>query len=124
MEFFQRALPIGHYLRSEQPLTLLASEPEPDIAIVPGHWQDHTTAHPDRALLVVEIALSSLKLDRSKAEIYARAGIPEYWIVDLDQHQLEQYSDPASGRYSQRQVLGKTDNALWNQVGLDLDTFL
>jgi Uma2 family endonuclease len=58
------------------------SEPEPDVAVVaPGDYLDE---HPRRALLVVEVAESSLDEDRRvKAPLYAAAGIPEYWIVDV-----------------------------------------
>ena len=56
------------------------SEPEPDAAIVPAGDYDH--AHPTTALLVIEIADSSLARDRRKAGLYAAAGIPECWIVD------------------------------------------
>jgi Uma2 family endonuclease len=60
------------------------SAPEPDVAVVAGSHHDYATAHPRTALLVVEVADSSLHQDRlSKAAIYAAAGIPEYWIVNL-----------------------------------------
>jgi hypothetical protein len=58
------------------------SEPEPDVAIVPsGNYVDR---HPDRALLIIEVAESSPAYDReTKAPIYAASGVPEYWIVDV-----------------------------------------
>jgi Uma2 family endonuclease len=60
------------------------SVPEPDLAVVPGSERDYDDAHPARALLVVEIADSSLLQDRlSKPAIYAAAGVPEYWLVNL-----------------------------------------
>jgi Uma2 family endonuclease len=60
------------------------SAPEPDVAVVAGSHHDYAAAHPRTALLVVEVADSSLHQDRlSKAAIYAAAGIPEYWIVNL-----------------------------------------
>lgn len=79
-----------------------ASVPEPDLAVIRGRPSDHDTAHPTTALLVVEVADSSLVEDRlTKAAIYAGAGIPEYWIVDLREDVVETFTDPdcAGRRY-------------------------
>jgi Uma2 family endonuclease len=63
--------------------------------IVAGTLRDHADAHPTRALLVVEVADSSLGSDRlSKSRIYAAAGIPEYWIVNLRGSAVEVHRDP------------------------------
>lgn len=71
------------------------SEPEPDLAVVPGQPDAYLKEHPRTALLVVEVADTTLALDRDrKARIYARAGIPEYWIVNLTERCLEVYRDP------------------------------
>jgi Uma2 family endonuclease len=71
------------------------SVPEPDIAVVPGRVDDYLEAHPTMAILLVEIADSSLKQDRlSKSRIYAAAGIPEYWIVNLRESVVEVMRDP------------------------------
>src|SRR5438876_83878 len=60
------------------------SEPEPDVAIVAGKALDYLDGHPSSAALVVEVADSSLRLDRRlKSGLYARAGLAEYWIVNL-----------------------------------------
>ena len=60
------------------------SVPEPDVAIVPGRYEDYVGAHPRSAILVVEAADSSLKQDRlTKARIYSVAEVPEYWIVNV-----------------------------------------
>ncbi|MCL6473426.1 MAG: Uma2 family endonuclease [Firmicutes bacterium] len=86
----------GYRVRVQLPLSLGDSEPEPDIAVVPGKVGDYVHAHPTTALLVVEVAQTSLEYDREvKAPLYARAGIPEYWIVNLDGHCIEVYRDPA-----------------------------
>jgi Uma2 family endonuclease len=83
-------------VRIQSPLNLGDSEPEPDIAVVPGKAGDYLHAHPTTALLVVEVAQTSLEYDREvKAPLYARAGIPEYWIVNLDGQCIEVYRDPA-----------------------------
>lgn len=74
------------------------SEPEPDAAIV--DLGDYSEEHPATALLVIEVADSSLPKDREvKAPLYAAAGIPEYWIVNLDERCVEVCRDPFAGRY-------------------------
>ncbi len=71
------------------------SEPEPDVAVVAGGPRDYVASHPSRPALVVEIALTSLALDRGeKASLYARAGVADYWIVNLVDNVLEVYRDP------------------------------
>lgn len=71
------------------------SEPEPDVAVVAGGPRDYLASHPTRPALVVEIALTSLALDRGeKASLYARAGVADYWIVNLVDNILEVYRDP------------------------------
>jgi Uma2 family endonuclease len=75
------------------------SLPEPDVALVPVG--DYSDAHPDRALLVIEVANTSLRKDRLlKGEIYARAGVPEYWIVNLVDRRIEVYTGPSEGAYA------------------------
>ncbi len=88
----------------EQPLTLTDSEPEPDLAVVVGSLEDYADAHPSTALLVIEVAVSSLELDRRKAGIYARAGIPEYWLFDAEANQVEVYSNPTRDAYANRRI--------------------
>jgi Uma2 family endonuclease len=71
------------------------SDPEPDLALVAGDWRDYAAAHPTTALLVVEIADSLLAHDRTrKARAYARAGVADYWIVNLVEWQVEVYRRP------------------------------
>ena len=59
-------------------MTLNDSEPEPDVAVVPGSVEDYRSAHPSTAVLIIEVAVSSEDVDREKAELYASAGIKEY----------------------------------------------
>jgi len=74
-----------------------ASEPEPDIAVVTGGPRDYVESHPSRPELVVEVALASLALDRGeKASLYARAGVADYWIVNLVDNVLEVYREPVA----------------------------
>lgn len=83
----QPALPLQ--LRIEAPLDLgSANEPEPDLALVARRPDDYWTAHPTAAdtLLVIEVADSSLAFDLdNKARLYASAGIPHYWVIDVQQ---------------------------------------
>lgn len=69
--------------------------PEPDVAVVSGTIRDYAKDHPKTALLIVEISDSTLRKDRGiKAHIYARAGIADYWIVNIQDRQLEIYRNP------------------------------
>ncbi len=69
----------GFFVRREEPLTLRDSEPEPDLAVVRGQRSDYLEAHPTTAALVIEVAVSSPDADRALGEIYAEAGVEEYW---------------------------------------------
>jgi Uma2 family endonuclease len=91
-----QGLPSDLALRPQLPLTLAGdSEPEPDLAVVRLADARSREHHPRTALLVVEVAGDSLRLDRqAKAAIYARAGIPEYWIVNLAESTVEGHRDP------------------------------
>ena len=86
----------GWYPRLHSPLALDDdSEPEPDVAIVTGGPRDYVAAHPSTAALVVEVADSSLRLDRRlKGGLYARAGLHDYWIVNLVEGVLEVHREP------------------------------
>jgi Uma2 family endonuclease len=89
------------------PLTLdEQSEPEPDLSVVPAD-PGSPREHPHHALLVVEVASASLARDRDvKARLYARASIPEYWLVDTDRRCVEVYREPdtGQGRYRSKEV--------------------
>ena len=92
-----RALvPTGWFVRVQGPVSLDdESEPEPDLAVVPGRPGDYRDSHPAHPVLVIEVAESSLAFDRTrKGSLYARAAIPEYWIVNLVDRLLEVYRDP------------------------------
>ena len=86
----------GSYVRCQLPLALSEdSEPEPDVAVVTGDPRDYSDAHPSTAMLVVEVADASLAYDRTqKASLYAAASIPEYWIVNLVDQQVEVHRNP------------------------------
>jgi Uma2 family endonuclease len=88
-----------YHVREEKPLALdEQSEPEPDIVVVPGRPRDYLDAHPSRPVLVVEVAETSLTLDRlRKGGLYARAGVADYWVVNLLDEVLEVYREPMRG---------------------------
>ena len=86
----------GWLIRCQMPIALDdESEPEPDVAVVPGTWTDYAVAHPALAALVVEIAETSLREDRRrKATLYARGAVADYWILNLVDRVLEVCRDP------------------------------
>jgi Uma2 family endonuclease len=92
-----RAFGPDWYVMVQLPVALDAeSEPEPDVAVAAGHPRDYRSAHPSRPALVVEVAEFSLDFDRrDKGSLYARASLPEYWIVNLVDRTLEVYRTPA-----------------------------
>lgn len=105
-----RHLPPGWYVDSQEPITLETSEPEPDICVIRGALDDYPEHHPRAAdiALLVEVSDATLDRDRGfKKRLYAQAGIPIYWIVNLQDRQVEVYTQPSGpGRlpdYHQRQ---------------------
>jgi len=91
------AFPGGWIVRVQAPVSLDDdSEPEPDLVVVPGRPGDYHDGHPAHPALAVEVAESSLEFDRQhKGSLYARAGIQDYWIVNLTGRVLEVCRDPA-----------------------------
>ena len=88
------------------------SLPEPDIGLYRGGVEDYLDRHPSGrdALLVVELAATSRAHDRAKAGVYSRAGVPVYWLVDLQKNCLEERSRPAeSGEYRVTRLLEGAD---------------
>ncbi len=99
LELLLNKAPPGFCVRKEGPLTLPDSEPEPDVSVVAGRADDWATAHPSTAQLAVEVAVSSTALDESKAEIYAEAGIAEYWLVRPEARAIDIFTQPSGGQY-------------------------
>ena len=97
-EALRGRLPTGWHTRVQSAVTIGDSEPEPDVAVVRGSIRDYAVTHPGRGDigLLVEVAESSLAKDRRKRQVYARTEIANYWIVDLEDRQVEVYSDPIS----------------------------
>ncbi len=96
-EALMKAFGDNHWVRRQGPLRLPDdTEPEPDITVVTGRRENYQE-HPNSALLVVEISDSTLKFDRGKkAMIYARAGITDYWIINLTEGCVEVMRDPTA----------------------------
>ena len=106
-EAIRNAFGAGWWLRHQSPLVLGQDiDPMPDLAVVPGRPRDYA-GHPTTADLVVEVADSSLDFDTNeKRLLYARAGIREYWVVDINGRRLLVYRDPQAGDYAAQQALG------------------
>jgi Uma2 family endonuclease len=97
-ETLGRPIPQGWRLRVQLTIVLPDSQPEPDFAVVRGDARTYFSRHPSTADvgLVVEVADSSLLRDqRDKTRIYARGGIPCYWIVNLVDQRIEAYTQPS-----------------------------
>lgn len=103
----------GFYARRHSPFTVDdESLPEPDVALCRGNEDAFDDRHPTGAdtVLVVEISYSTLAHDRRKAALYAKAGVPFYWLLDLAAERLEVRSDPdKEGNYRLTRLLGKSD---------------
>lgn len=83
------------------------SEPQPDVTLLKPAPDDYTTHHPspDDVLLLIEVADSSLELDRSrKIPLYARAAIPEVWIINLRELEIEVYREPHLIGYGKKTI--------------------
>jgi Uma2 family endonuclease len=90
------------WVRNEAPITIGNSEPEPDISVVEGARTEYRRTKPTTALFIIEVAISTLGVDRAKAMDYALAGVPEYWIIRPDDELAEVYRVPVDGEYSER----------------------
>lgn len=91
-------------------------QPEPDFAIVPRTPIDR---HPSGALLVVEMGNTSLRMDLGpKARIYATAGVPEYWVLDVKRREIVVHRDPSGPRYEHVERVGAGDTLTATTVAL------
>jgi Uma2 family endonuclease len=92
-----KLLPAGWKSFVQQPITLAESELEPDVSVVRGTGADYKDHHPrpSEIGLLIEVADTSLEFDRvTKGRLYAAARIAEYWIVNLNERQIEVYQEP------------------------------
>jgi len=98
---------VAHDVRMQMPLFVpdRTSLPEPDVAVV--ERDDSSLAHPTRAMLVIEVAVSSLRTDtRIKPPLYAAAGVPELWVVEPEAGRVRIFSDPRAGGYATESPAG------------------
>jgi Uma2 family endonuclease len=112
------------FVRLEQPITCIDSEPEPDIAVVRGTPEDYRNEHPTTAELVLEVCVTSHEFDRHKIRAYASAGVKECWYVLAPENQIEVYSNPSDGKFLNKKVFRSGEKATSQSVPgfvVDLD---
>jgi Uma2 family endonuclease len=97
-EAMRRMFASGHDVRIRMPLALGEyDKPDPDVAVVAGSYLDYEEEHPTTAVLVIEVADTTVSFDRTtKAQLYARAAIQEYWVVNLKSRLLEVHREPVA----------------------------
>jgi Uma2 family endonuclease len=118
-----RQLPAGWDVQAQEPITLPESEPEPDLTVFRGRGEDFQIGHPVASCiaLVVEIADATLDRDRIwKREIYARAGLPVYWLINLQEKTVEVYSRPVDGSYQDHQTIRSTETLTLQEPSLEM----
>jgi Uma2 family endonuclease len=116
-------LPADWFVRCQRAITLSDSEPEPDYAVVRGPRSRYRNGHPTPPDigLIVEFSVTSLRLDRvGKGRIYARAGIPVYWVVNVADKVIEVYTQP-SGTGETAAYAKRDDYAIGTSVPVILD---
>jgi len=119
-QYIRPRLPVGWSLFLQGPITLSDSEPEPDLTVVRGGLRDFSDRHPEPSeiAIVIEVAHSTLEYDRGlKLQVYANAGIEQYWIVNLLNEQIESYTLPVVS--TQTIATGGTDD-IETQFGFPL----
>ena len=124
--FFRNLLPQTANISVQDPITLdlTNSEPEPDIVIA-AYREDFYLEHhptPTDIHLVIEVSHSTLKYDRLvKTSLYAKSNISLYWIVNIEEEQVEVYSKPKNGEYSAKKVIEKGEKIKFDAFKLDID---
>jgi Uma2 family endonuclease len=107
MAWLFRNLPEERYrIRGGAPVIVPdhTSLPEPDLAVVEA--RSYAERHPSSALFAIEVSVSSLRIDLNvKAPLYAAAGIPEYWVIDVDHARVEVFTDPGDDGYRSRETV-------------------
>jgi len=133
VQLLSRCLPLDWYPRTQNVLVTSDSAPEPDVVVTRGEPRQYMQRHPTAAdaALVIEVADSSLLRDRRKRKIYARAGIAQYWIIDLNSSNIEMYAQPnvAGSEYDRKEIVDLATAAEFTlptgtKVALPLDSAL
>jgi Uma2 family endonuclease len=110
-ERLRRAFAGDAYVRDQDPLHCgRFSLPEPDLAVVRGRPEDHRARHPrgDEARLVIEVSRTTQRVDRAKALVYARAAVPEYWLVDVDARIVLVHREPHDDGYAVQTIVDES----------------
>jgi Uma2 family endonuclease len=114
----------GFWVRTEQPITCIDSEPEPDMSVVRGSDEDYLRSHPRTAEFVAEVCVTSHEYDRSKLRAYATAGVKECWLVLQPEKVVEVYRRPTGGKFLETKTVASparlTSEAL-PDIAVDLD---
>jgi Uma2 family endonuclease len=105
--------PSRETIRIQCPMRLGEYRPLPDLAVVSGTPRQ-VSRHPETALLVIEISDTTLEFDREKAKVYARHGLPDYWIINLPGRCVEIHRSPITAgpdpRYGDIRVCSETES--------------
>ncbi|MEM9918140.1 MAG: Uma2 family endonuclease [Bacteroidota bacterium] len=120
-----RAFPENAIIRVQSPIHLGdQSMPEPDVVVLRHRADYYVNEHPgaNDIYLAIEVSDTSAEYDRTvKLPIYAEAGIPEYWLVDLNASQIEVYHTPNGQKYRHRELIGKEDQLHFRAFDLSLN---
>ncbi len=130
-EYLRQLLGQRAQVREGKPITIFnsASEPEPDIAIVQRLFWEYDEHHPypENIFWLIELSKTSLKKDLElKSEIYAEAGIQEYWVIDLKAAKLIVFRDPVDREYQSKQTYntGSVSPLAFADVVMSVDILL
>jgi len=121
---FAKKLIDDYTISIQNPIRIDAlSEPEPDIVIAKFDKKGYSKSKitPAEIFILVEVSDSTLVKDRKvKLPLYAQAEIPEYWIIDVKKQQIEQYTNPKSGKYTTKKIIKKTGKLTCKSVDFKL----
>lgn len=126
-DWFDSVLPPGYHTMAQDPVTLPTSEPEPDNSVIRGQRRMFAKRYPQAtdAVLFVEVADTTLAHDRGrKKRVYAKANIPQYWIINLVDCQIEVHGDPDldTGDYRKQKIFGLHDDVPFIVDGTTIGT--
>lgn len=117
-DWLRTVFAVGYHVRSQMAFDVgTENDPGPDLAVVAGTRRDYAAKQATAAVLVIEVADSSLTLDTTeKAELYATAGVQDYWVIEVENRQLHVFREPVplpeglgATAYRKRDVLGPSD---------------
>jgi Uma2 family endonuclease len=113
------------FIFCQSPLSLPDSEPEPDLMVAKTADYRHRLPEPADVLLLIEVADSSIRYDRNrKLPLYARYGIPEVWLIDLNARVVEVYRQPAGDSYQVVTTPNELTPLAFPELTLALEDFL